>query len=52
MIVKTIMSIVILVLGIILLKMKLTPESIAVAYAIGSVIGFCAITLIARVDIK
>lgn len=52
MIVKTIMSTVILILGIVLLKIKLAPESMAVAYAIGSIIGFVIITLIAKKDIK
>lgn len=52
MIVKTIMSIIILVSGIILLKIKLAPESMAIAYATGSIIGFLIIALIIKKDIK
>jgi len=50
--VKTVMSIIILVLGIILLKIKLAPESMAIAYAVGSAIGFFAIAIVIRKDIK
>jgi len=52
MVVKTIMSIIILVLGIVLLKIKLAPESIAIAYAVGSITGFLIIALMIKKDIK
>ena len=41
--VKTIMSIVILVLGILLLQINAEPRSIAIAYAVGSAVGFIII---------
>jgi len=52
MVVKTITNAVIFVLGIILLKIKLTPESVAIAYAVGSAIGFIVIAIIIRKEIK
>lgn len=52
MIVKTIMSIIILFLGVIFLIINPVPESIAIAYAIGSAIGFIAITILIKKDIK
>jgi O-antigen/teichoic acid export membrane protein len=52
MIVKFIMNTSIIVLGILLLIIKPEPESIAIAYAIGSIIGFIIILLIIKNDIK
>jgi O-antigen/teichoic acid export membrane protein len=52
MIVKTVMGIVILVTGIILLQTYTQPKSIAIAYAIGSAIGFFSIFAMIRKDIK
>ena len=52
MIVTIIMNIVILGFGILLLKIKLAPESIATAYAIGSATGFIVIAIIIKKDIK
>lgn len=52
MVVKIITNATIFVLGVILLKIKLTPESIAVAYAIGSAVGFITIAIIIRKDLK
>ncbi len=50
--VKTIMNIVILGLGIFLLKMNATPESMAIAYALGSGVGCLAIIFIIRNDLR
>lgn len=52
MVVKIVTNSIIFGLGIILLKIKLVPESIALAYAIGSAIGFITIAFIIRKDFK
>lgn len=51
MIVKTIMSIVILGLGVMLLVINPVPKSMAISYAIGGAIGFVVIAIIIRNDI-
>lgn len=50
--VKTLMNIIILVMGIILIKMNATPKSMAWAYAIGSFVGFVLIAIIMRKNIR
>lgn len=45
---KTVMSIVILVLGMILMKMHPEPKSLAIAFAVGSAIGFFIILFMIR----
>lgn len=50
MIVKIVTNSIIFGLGIILLKIKLAPESIAIAYAIGSAMGFITVAFIIRKD--
>jgi O-antigen/teichoic acid export membrane protein len=52
MLVKTVTNATIFVLGVILLKIKLAPESIAIAYALGSAIGFITIAIIIKKDLK
>ncbi len=52
MVVKVVTNASIFILGVLLLKIKLSPESIALAYAIGSAIGFLSIAIIIRKDLK
>ncbi|MEK9181590.1 MAG: flippase, partial [Patescibacteria group bacterium] len=52
MVVKVTTNAAIFFLGVMLLKIKLAPESIALAYAIGSTIGFVTIFIIIRKDLK
>src|SRR3989344_4783241 len=52
MVVKVTTNASIFILGVLLLKIKLVPESIALAYAIGSAIGFISIAIIIRKDLK
>lgn len=51
-IIKIITNTTVLILGIILLRMNPTPKSIAIAYAIGSTIGFFVIFIMIRKDIR
>lgn len=50
-IIKTIMNVVILVAGIILLKMNATPIAMALAYTLGSAVGFFIIAIVIRRDL-
>ncbi|MFZ2150116.1 MAG: flippase [Minisyncoccia bacterium] len=52
MVVKVTTNAAIFFLGVMLLKIKLAPESIALAYAIGSAIGFIAIAILIRKELK
>jgi O-antigen/teichoic acid export membrane protein len=52
MIVKTLTNGIIFGLGVILLKIELAPKSIALAYAIGSAVGFITIAVLIRKDVK
>src|SRR3989344_3399907 len=52
MVVKVTTNAAIFIFGVIFLKIKLVPESIALAYAIGSAIGFISIAIIIRKDLK
>jgi O-antigen/teichoic acid export membrane protein len=52
MIVKTIMNVVVLVVGIILIKHNVGPYAIAFAYAIGSALGALLIALYIRTDLR
>jgi O-antigen/teichoic acid export membrane protein len=52
MVVKTIMNVAILVLGIIFLKINLSPKSMALAYAVGSGIGAFIIIFMIRNETK
>ena len=52
MVVKVVTNASIFIFGVLLLKIKLSPESIALAYAIGSAIGFLSIAIIIRKDLK
>lgn len=52
MIVKSITNALILILGVILLKVRPAPESMALAYAIGSTVGFFTIAIIIRHDMR
>ncbi len=52
MVVKTLMNASVLGLGIILLKINLIPKSVALAYAIGSAVGFVVVLILIRKDLK
>lgn len=52
MVVKITTNASIFILGVLLLKIKLSPESIAIAYALGSAIGFLSIAIIIRKDLR
>ena len=52
MLVKTVTNALILGFGVLLLKVRVTPESVALAYAIGSAVGFAVIAFIIRKYIK
>jgi len=52
MVVKITTNASIFILGVLLLKTKLSPESIAIAYALGSAIGFLSIAIIIRKELR
>jgi O-antigen/teichoic acid export membrane protein len=52
MVVKTVTNALILGLGILLLKIEVSPKSVALAYAIGSAVGFATIAFMIRKHIK
>jgi O-antigen/teichoic acid export membrane protein len=52
MVVKALMNVVVLALGIVLLHVYLEPQSVAIAYAVGSAIGFVLIAILMRKDIR
>ncbi len=52
MVVKITTNASIFIFGVLLLKIKLSPESIAIAYALGSAIGFFSIAIIIRKELR
>lgn len=52
MVVKTVTNALILGIGILLLKIEVSPKSVALAYAIGSAVGFATIAFMIRKHVK
>ncbi|MFA6520723.1 MAG: flippase [Candidatus Paceibacterota bacterium] len=52
MVVKVATNASIFILGVLLLKMQLSPKSIALAYAIGSAIGFITVAILIRKELR